>query len=129
MKAEAPSQSPLSPLYRKALEIFTLAKFISQYMVYDMSGLKADNKEHPDIYKTGDMVRQSEFLIPKVYWAENEVLSEAKEKHIYSLRRLTQSLSDTCNQLEKSVSHGKDFLSVLQKEIVGFKKLQQSWEN
>lgn len=129
MKPVASSTSPLSPLYRKALEIFTLAKYISQYMVYDMSGLKHDNNEHPDIYKTGDMVRKSEVLIPEVYLAENEVLTEKKEKHLYSLKQLTQSLSDTCSQLEKSVTHGREFLTVLQKEIGGFKKLQQTWEN
>jgi len=118
---------PHSPIYKKALEIFTLSKNISQFLVYDLSGLDEEGKEHPDIYFTGDIVQKSISLFPEIINAEQKTFSEEKQKHVKSVERLTKLLYKNCERLEHSVPNGKEFISLLRKEIRRFKKMQYHW--
>ncbi|MCR9182438.1 MAG: hypothetical protein NXH73_05890 [Flavobacteriaceae bacterium] len=118
---------PHSPIYKKALEIFTLSKNISQFLVCDMSGLDEDGKEHPDIYFTGDIVQKSISLFPEIINAEQKTYSEEKQKHAESVEHLTKLLYKNCERLERSVPNGKEFISLLRKEIRRFRKMQHNW--
>jgi hypothetical protein len=118
---------PQTAIYKKAQDIFALARNISQYFVHDFSSLNDDGTEHEHIYFTGDIVQQSVSLAPEILKAEQQAFSEAKHKHIASVMRLTNSLYKNCERLERTHSNGKDFLPILRKELKKFRKLQRSW--
>ena len=122
-----PSHLPNMPIYKKALEIFSLSRKISSSLNYDLSVLTPDGKEDKHIYFSGDIVQQSESLAPEIIKAETERFTEKKHKHIASVKRLTNMLYNNCLRLEQSSSNGKDFLPVLRKELKKFSKLQRRW--
>lgn len=118
---------PQSAIYKKAQDIFALSNNISQYFVHDFSALTEEGIENEHIYFTGDIVQQSVSLAPEILKAEQQMFSEAKEKHIASVTRLANSLYRNCERLERTNSNGKDFLPILRKELKKFRKLQRSW--
>lgn len=118
---------PHSPLHKKALEIFTLSKNISQFLVYDLSELDSEGKEHPDIYVSGDIVQKSVSMIPEIINAEQKTYSEERQKHAASVAHLSKMLYKNCERLEHSVPKGKEFLRLLRKEIRGFRKMHHQW--
>ena len=122
-----PSHLSESPIYKKAIEIFTLSHNLSQYFRNDLSILKHDGTEDNHIYFSGDIVQQSVSLAPEIIKAELEHFSEKKYKHVLSLKRLTSLLYKNCSRLERANSNGKDYISILRRELKVFKKLQQNW--
>ncbi|MCK8521958.1 hypothetical protein M0D21_10295 [Aquimarina sp. D1M17] len=114
-------------LYRKALEIFTLSRSVSNYLVHDLASLEEDGNENPHIYFTGDIIRQSDALAPHIIHAENQVFQDDRIKHAHSLIRITNRLYKNCERLEQSQSNGKEFATLLRKELRKFKSLQRSW--
>ena len=127
MTTNIPNSASLSPIHKKALEIFTLSKLISNYLVHDLAPLTINGKEDPHIYFSGDIVQQSISLAPEIVNAESKTFSEEKHKHAASLSHLTNDLYRNCERLEHSNSNGKEFLLLLRKEINKFKKLQHIW--
>lgn len=117
----------LSPIHKKALEIFTLSSHISKYLVQDLAPLLSNGYEDPNIYFTGDIVQQSISLAPEIVKAESKTFSEEKHKHILSLSHLTNVLYKNCERLERANSNGKEFLPLLRNELKKFKKLQYIW--
>lgn len=115
------------PIYRKAIEIFTLSQSISSYLNHDLSALKPDGSEDHNVYFSGDIVQQSISLAPEIANVELERFSDKKEKHIASLKRLTNKLYKNSYRLERSNSNGKDFLPILRSELKKFKQLQRTW--
>ncbi len=118
---------PISPIHKKALEIFTLSSQISKYLVPDLAPLQSNGNEDPNIYFTGDIVQQSNSLVPEIVQAESKVFSEDRHKHLISISNLTNLLYKNCERLERSHSNGKEFLPVLRNELKKFKKLQHIW--
>ena len=116
-----------SPIYSKALEIFTISRHISYYMTDELAVLREDGQEDPAIYFGGDIVQQSINLAPEILKAENEPFSDNKYKHAASVNRLIERLNRSCERLEKVSSNGRDFLPILKKEINKFRKLQRTW--
>ncbi len=127
MKTQLNNNLPLSPIHKKALEIFTLSNHISKYLVQDLAPLQTNGSEDPNIYFSGDIVQQSVSLAPEIIQAENKTFSEEKHKHILSISHLTNVLYKNCERLEKTHSNGKEFLPILRKELKIFKKLQHLW--
>ncbi|MBT7850331.1 MAG: hypothetical protein P8M66_05500 [Flavobacteriaceae bacterium] len=113
--------------YKKALEIGSLSKVISNYLRADLSVLKPNGEEDSNIYFSGDIVRQSDSLAPEIMRAEQEPFSEQKQKHAETLIWLTNRLFINCSRLEKCNSNGREFLSILNRELRKFKKLQKNW--
>jgi len=122
-----PSHLSNSPIYTKALEIFSLTRKISYYLNYDLSNLKIDGTEDKHIYFSGDIVQQSELLGPEIIKAEIEPFSRNKYKHADRVERLTKLLYKNCKRLEHCNSNGKDFIPILRKELRLFRKLQRHW--
>ena len=118
---------PLSPILKKAIDIFTLSRHISDNLIHDLAPLRKNGSEDPNIYFTGDIVQQSISLAPEILKAESKVYSDDKHKHVESLSQLTNVLYNNCERLEKSNSRGKEFLPLLRKELKKFKKLQRIW--
>lgn len=116
-----------SPIYNKALEILSLSRNISQYLNYEMSTLKHDNREHPAIYLTGDIILHSNYLGDSILEAENEILSENREKHLTAIEKWTYRLHKNCERLEKQSDYGKDFIRLLKYEVRRFRVLQRKW--
>ncbi|MFH4964249.1 hypothetical protein V8G69_04535 [Gaetbulibacter sp. M235] len=127
MLPSIPSHLSDLPIYKKAMEIYTLTRSISAYIQYDLSNLKPDGSEYSDIYFSGDIIQQSVSLAPEILNAELERYSDRKDKHIASLQRLTNLLYKNSYRLEKSNSNGKDFLPILRSELNKFKRLQRNW--
>jgi hypothetical protein len=126
MSHTTPSYLPDLPIYNKALEIFFLSRKISNYISFDLMPLKPDGSEDEDIYFSGDIVQQSESLIPEIIKAETED-SEKRYKHALTVKRLTNLLYKNCKRLEHCNSNGKDFLPLLSKELKKFRQLQRQW--
>ena len=118
---------PISPIHKKAIEIFTLSSQISKYLIHDLAPLKSNGFEDPNIYFTGDIVQQSNSLAPEIIQAESKVFSEERHQHILSLSHLTNVLYKNCERLERVNSNGKEFLPILRNELKKFKKLQHIW--
>ncbi len=114
-------------LYKKALEIFTLSRNISNYMIHDMAALESNGSENQHIYFTGDIIRQSDALAPKIINAENQIFQDDRIKHANSLIRITNRLYKNCERLEQSESNGKEFITLLRRELRKFKHLQRNW--
>ena len=116
-----------SPLYKKAMDIFTLSRNISTYLVHDLAPIASNGKEDPNIYFTGDIVQQSVSLAPEILKAESQSFSEEKHKYAASVIRLTNSLYKNCERLEHANSNGKEFLPILRSELKKFRRLQRTW--
>lgn len=116
-----------SAVYKKAMDIFSLSRSISHYLIQDLAHLQRGGTEDPNIYFTGDIVQQSISLGPQILKAENQPYSEEKHRYAASVIRLSNLLYKNCERLEKVNSNGKDFLPLLRKEIKKFRKLQHTW--
>ena len=113
--------------YKKAVEIGSLSKVISDYLRADLSVLKPNGREDTNIYFSGDIRRQSDSLAPEIIKAAQEPFSEQKHKHAETLKWLTNGLFVNCRRLEKCNSDGREFMSILNRELKKFKKLQKTW--
>ena len=127
MNYNIPSHLSELPIYQKAMDILVLSRSISTYINQDLCYLRSDGTEDTDIYFSGDIIQQSESLVPEIEKAQAERFSEKKHKHIASLDRLTHRLHLNCNRLERCNSNGKDYLPILKNELAKFKRLQRSW--
>ncbi|HIC30778.1 MAG TPA: hypothetical protein EYO76_02565 [Flavobacteriaceae bacterium] len=127
MSAQIPSHLSDLPIYKQALQIFTLSRSISSYLNQDLAYLYEDGKEDHNIYFSGDIVQQSESLAPEIINAELQRHSDKKYKHIASVRRLTNRLYRNCKRLETCNSNGKDYLPLLRRELKKFRQLQSTW--
>ena len=122
-----PDNKHISPIHKKAIEIFTLSSKISNYLVPDLARLQSDGSEDPSIYFTGDIVQQSNSLVPEIVQAESKYFSEERQQHLLSISHLTNVLDKNCDRLELINSNGKEFLPLLRKELKKFRKLQHIW--
>ena len=127
MRPLRPNHFPQSALHQKAMDIFTLARNVSAYFVYDLAHLQSNGHEDPGIYFTGDIVQQSVSLAPEILKAESLPFAEEKYKSAASVTRLTNLLYKNCERLEQLNSNGKDFLPLLRSEIKKFRRLQRTW--
>lgn len=122
-----PSNLPDLPIYKKAMEIFSLSRRISNYLSYDLTSLRSDGAEDKNIYFSGDIVQQSVLLVPEIIKAESDAFLEKKQRHAARVKRLTNLLYKNCKRLEHCNSNGKDFLPILCKELKKFSILQRNW--
>lgn len=121
--------SPLSelPIYRKAMDILAVSRSISTYIHQDLSYLYPDGREDEHIYFSGDIIQQSESLVPEIEKAQAERFSERKYRHLDSIERLLHRLQLNCSRLERCKSDGRDYLPVLRRELNKFNNLKRSW--
>ena len=126
MTFQSPSELH-ADFYKKAVEIVSLSKLVSNYLKADLSGLKPNGQEDSNIYFSGDIIRQSDCLAPEIIKAQQEPFSEQKHKHAETLKWLTSRLFINFRRLEKCDSDGREFISILNKELRKFKKLQKNW--
>ena len=126
MTFQSPSELH-ADFYKKAVEIGSLSKLVSNYLKADLSGLKPNGQEDSNIYFSGDIIRQSDCLAPEIIKAQQEPFSEQKHKHAETLKWLTSRLFINFRRLEKCDSDGREFISILNKELWKFKKLQKNW--
>ena len=114
-------------LHRKALEILSLSRNISNYLGYDLSPLRSNGSENSYIYFTGDIIRQSDSLAPQILQAENQHFQQDRIAYARTLRHITNRIYKNCERLEKSESNGRDFIILLRRELKKFKRLQHHW--
>lgn len=119
---------PRQALYLKAKEIMQISRRISDYLLPDLAVLNENGNEDKYVYFTGDIIRQSNSLIPNIVKAENEFFQEARTQYISAVVNLTDRLSKNCERLEVANSNGREFVKILRKEIQKFRKLQRVWK-
>ncbi len=117
-----------SAVYKKAQEILQLTRHISNHLSHDLVHLQRNGKEHCEIYFTGDIIQQSVSLGPQILKAESQLFQDEKHKHAASVMRLSNLLYQNCKRLERINSNGKDFLPLLRKELIKFRRLQHVWQ-
>lgn len=117
----------MSPIYRKAQEIFSLSRNICTYLSYDFSELDPSGEENPNVYFSGDIVQQSVSLGPEILMAERQEYYEQRQKYADSVFRLTNHLFRTCERLENANNSGREFLLLLRSELYKFKKMHSNW--
>jgi len=122
------AEHPRQALYTKAYEISMLSKHISDYLLPDLAVLNDNGVEDKSIYFTGDIIRQSNSLIPNILKAENEFFQETRYQYVTTIGHLTDRLSKNCEKLEYVNSNGREFVKLLRKEINKFRKLQHIWK-
>ncbi len=122
------AENPRKALYHKAREIMEISRHISDYLIPDLAVLKENGVEDKYVYFTGDIIRQSNSLIPNIVKAENEFFQEARTQYILAVGNLTDRLSRNCEMLENANSNGREFVKLLKKEIKKFRKLQRVWK-
>ncbi|MDG1330606.1 MAG: hypothetical protein P8P27_10250 [Flavobacteriaceae bacterium] len=127
MNSVRTNNEPISPIHKKALEILTLSSQISNYLVPDLANIQSNGCEDPNIYFTGDIIQQSNSLVPEIVQAESKYFSEERHQHLLSISHLTNVLDKNCDRLELINSNGKDFLPLLRNELKKFRKLQHIW--
>ncbi len=125
--ATSHSENYHSALYFKAREIRRISRQITDYLLPDLTVLNNSGNEDRYIYFTGDIIRNSSFLIENIYKAENEYFQDRRMKYIASINRLTDKLYKSCERLENVNSNGKEFLRILRDELKKFRKLQRIW--
>ncbi|GAA4315927.1 hypothetical protein [Christiangramia aestuarii] len=116
-----------SALYFKAQEIMKISRRISDYLTPDLASLNENGSESRYVYFTGDIIRQSQSLIWNISKAENEFFQDSRSRYISSVSKLTDRLFRNCENLEYANSDGKEFLPILRKELLKFRKLQRTW--
>ena len=62
--------------FTKAEEIYLLSKKISDYLSADLSGLKSNGLESPNIYFSGDIVQQSSSLSKEIIKLQQTTILE-----------------------------------------------------
>ena len=67
-----------SDFYKKAQEIRTLSKKISDYLINDLSKLKENGAESRNIYFSGDIVQQSTSIYEEILKVKSATISEKK---------------------------------------------------
>jgi len=115
------------PIYQKAMDILALSRNISTYLNQDLCYLYSDGREDEHIYFSGDIIQQSESLVPKIEKVEAERYSENKYRHLESLEQLTHRLNTNCKRLENCNSNGRDYLVLLKRELKKFNLLKNNW--
>ncbi|MGB0788805.1 MAG: hypothetical protein ACPG7E_04345 [Marinirhabdus sp.] len=121
-----PSFSP-STFSKKAQEINLLSQRVSQYLMPEMAGLRDDGTEEEKIYLTGDIVRHSHSLLPKIVKAETGAFSEDRHRYAVAVSKHAKRLYRACERLGKVNSNGRDFALLLQTELKKFRKLEHVW--
>lgn len=116
-----------SALYFKAQEIMQISRRISDYIIPDLAVLNENGTEDKSIYFTGDIIRNSHSLILNINKAETEYFQDTRMKYVASVSKLTERLYKSCERLEYANSNGKEFLPILRRELLKFRKLQKVW--
>lgn len=114
---------------KKSIEIAKISKHISDYLIYDLNTFQNGISEHPTIYFTGDLVRQSRFLATRIAKFGATKAPQEHKNITDSLTSLTRRLHRYCDQLEKVKSNGKDFVPLLRKELRKLKHIHHRWIN
>ena len=72
------------------MDIFTLSQPDFKVPILpDLAKLQSNGLEDPTIYFTGDIIQQSNSLVPEIVEAENKPFSEDRQEHLLSISRLT----------------------------------------
>ena len=92
--------------------------FFSMYR----SGSKSDNY-------ADNLVINAFRLVPKIVETESQETAGLKLKYARSLRYYIDLLYKNCLQLENTKIQGKDFVKMLRKELISFRKVHKRYVN
>ena len=114
-------------LYPLALEIRKLSAHVSFYIREDLNTLDLNGIENDFIYFSGDIVQNSDSLIPEIIQAETVHSTDEKLKHAEAVKKFSSKLYSNCKQLENSNSRGIEFIKLLRSELKKFPKNINDW--
>lgn len=115
------------PVYRKALEIFKIARAVASYFsdgkqVYEMH--ISSNKQHRF---AGNLVNESLQLAPGIASVVSSSNPQCRLKHIQRLHKAARNLKLQCKKIEIRDVKEIEFLQLLRKEIHIFDKMTSEW--
>ncbi|WP_457617818.1 hypothetical protein [Lutibacter sp.] len=118
-----------SVIYKKSLDVFNLSRRIASYVT--------DDKDMISMYRSGNktdnyadnLVMNAYRLVPKIVETEIQENPSLKLKYAKSLRHFIDILNQDCLKLERTITHGKDFVKLLRKELNKLRKIHSHYVN
>jgi len=114
-------------IYQKSLDIFRLSRRIASYITNDKSMLSMYTSIEKSDQYADSLVINSLGLVPKIMETEIEENPRLKLKYAKSLRFFIDILYQDCVKLEHTKINGKDFVRMLRKELLLFKRMHRSY--
>lgn len=115
------------PVYRKALEIFKIARAVASYFgdgkhVYEMD-ISSKNQHR----FAGNLVTESLQLAPGIASVIGSSNPQCRLQHIQRLHKAARNIKLQCKKIEISGVKEIEFLHLLRKEIHIFDKMTSDW--
>lgn len=115
------------PVYRKALELCRMSREIATYVTF--------NKDLLKLYKSNslrdiiaDSLLTDAILIPqKIAQTEFSTSNDEKIKNVSYINIMIHNINSYCTGLEKDGVKEKEYLNLLRKEIISFRKSFKKW--
>ena len=116
-----------SLIYQKSIEIFHLSRHIAAYVTNekDIQSMYLSKKESDRF--ANSLVMDSLGLVPKIAETEIQQNPIIKLKYAKSLQFFIDSLYANCLKLENTKINGKDFVRMLRKELILFKRMHRRY--
>lgn len=127
MNNALPSNSYQLPAYRKALEIFRIARAVAAYFSEEKNVLEMQVSTNPQHQFAGLLIDESLQLAPGIASAACAPNSASRLERIKKLKRAARNLKQQCKNLEFSGVKELEFLGLLRKEIHQFDQMLSDW--
>ena len=115
-------------LYKKALEIFSLSRHLASYISNDKDILEMGSSSKSVDKYSMHLVMDSLSLAPSIASTHSHFDLRLRKISVFTLRKTVKRLLLYCEYLEKNYTQGRDYISLLKKELAQFKKYRTRWE-
>jgi hypothetical protein len=112
-------------IYQKSLDIFNLSRRVAAYVTDDKSVLSMYNSGKSSDRYADSLVMNALGLVPKIAEAESEENPSLKLKYAKSLHYFIDVIYQDCLKLESTRIQGKDFVRMLRKELILFRRMHR----
>jgi len=117
------------PVYKKALELREISRALANYFAFNKDILKLckSNSLRDNII---DLLITDTVLIPQqIAQAENSKSYSERLKSVRLITIMIRNINSYCMGLEKDGIKEKDYLDLLQSEIIGFRESFKNWRS
>lgn len=115
------------PVYRKAIEIFSMSREFVRVLSADKSILDL-SRSHERIDRISNHILSAAIgLAPRIAMVENSADPRVRLSSLRFLQQETGKLQRYCEQMENKDSKAKVFAKKLKNEIFQFRSLQGKW--
>lgn len=115
------------PVYKKAIEIFSLSRELVRSISADKSILELSRSGERKDRISNHLLSASLGLAPRIAMVESSGDPLVRLDSIKYIQHATGRLQQYCDQLEARNTQSRSFVTKLRKEIRHFRKLQSKW--